>query len=156
MIRTESEYRAALKRLEQDRAFIAEQRRVLGEHGLDAASITRAMAPALSFHEQLKDEVEAYEQIVRGDITPIKDLTDIGRILIGLRIASRVTQRELAERLGVSESAVSRDERNEYQGVTVERAQRILDALNGKICLTAEPAFSEDASVGTVDVALMP
>jgi hypothetical protein len=29
----------------------------------------------------------------------------------------------------VHESQVSRDERNEYHGVTVERASRILDAL---------------------------
>jgi len=35
----------------------------------------------------------------------------------------------LAERLGVHESQVSRDERNEYNGVTVERADRILEAL---------------------------
>src|SRR4029079_10758009 len=40
-----------------------------------------------------------------------------------------LTQRELAERLGISESLVPRDERNEYHGITVERAQRILDAL---------------------------
>jgi hypothetical protein len=35
----------------------------------------------------------------------------------------------MAERLGAHESQVSRDERNEYHGVTVERASRILDAL---------------------------
>ena len=50
-------------------------------------------------------------------------------MLVALRIALRLTQRELAERLGVHESQVSRDERNEYHGITVERASRILDAL---------------------------
>jgi len=48
---------------------------------------------------------------------------------VALRIALGLTQRELAERLGVHESQVSRDERNEYHAVTVERASRILDAL---------------------------
>lgn len=33
------------------------------------------------------------------------------------------------ERLGVHESLVSRDERNEYHGITLDRAARILDAL---------------------------
>lgn len=39
-------------------------------------------------------------------------------------------QRELAERLGVSEAQVSRDEHNEYHGITVDRVQRVLDAMN--------------------------
>lgn len=40
-----------------------------------------------------------------------------------------MSQKELADRLGVSEAQVSRDERNEYHGITVERVRRILDAL---------------------------
>lgn len=42
---------------------------------------------------------------------------------------SGVSQRDLAERLGVHESQVSGNERNEYHGVTVERAGRVLEAL---------------------------
>jgi transcriptional regulator with XRE-family HTH domain len=44
-----------------------------------------------------------------------------------------MTQRELAEKLRVHESQVSRDERNEYHGITVERASRILDAIGAEI-----------------------
>jgi hypothetical protein len=36
------------------------------------------------------------------------------------RIAQGITQRELAKRLGLHESQVSRDERNEYFGITLE------------------------------------
>jgi len=35
----------------------------------------------------------------------------------------------LAQRLGVHESQVSRDERNEYHNITLDRAGRILDVL---------------------------
>lgn len=45
------------------------------------------------------------------------------------RLAAGLTQRELAAKLQVDESQVSRDERNEYHGVSVDRAVRILDAL---------------------------
>ena len=45
---------------------------------------------------------------------------------------------DLAERLGVNESSVSRDERNDYHGITVERANRIVAALNGRVRLEAE------------------
>lgn len=64
-----------------------------------------------------------------GDLRPLCRLTQIGRWLIGARIALRLTQQELAERLEVSATQVSRDERNDYHGITVERAQRILEAL---------------------------
>ncbi len=36
------------------------------------------------------------------------------------------------------ESQVSRDERNEYLGITIERAVKILDALNVRLHTTVE------------------
>jgi hypothetical protein len=144
MIRTESEYKSALERLKNDREFLEAQRQGLEGMGLQPHEVERGMQAAASFYEQLREEVDAYERIVRGDISPIQDLTSLGRMLIGLRIAGRVSQRELAERLKVSESAVSRDERNEYHGITLERAQRVLDALGGTICITAEPAETRE------------
>jgi ribosome-binding protein aMBF1 (putative translation factor) len=44
-----------------------------------------------------------------------------------------MSQRELAAKLEVHESQVSRDERNEYHGITVERVIKILDALGVKL-----------------------
>jgi len=41
--------------------------------------------------------------------------------------------------LGVSEAQVSKDERNEYHGITVEKAQRILEALGIKLISTVQP-----------------
>ena len=54
-------------------------------------------------------------------------------MLISVRIAQGISQRELAKRLGVHESQVSRDERNEYFGITLERAIKVLDTLNVKL-----------------------
>jgi len=56
-----------------------------------------------------------------------------GRLLIAARIANGLTQQELAERVGVSAAQVSRDERNEYHGIMVERAQLILDCLGERL-----------------------
>ena len=44
-----------------------------------------------------------------------------------------MSQRELAAKLEVHESQVSRDERNEYHGITVDRAIKILDTLGVKL-----------------------
>jgi transcriptional regulator with XRE-family HTH domain len=79
-----------------------------------------------------------YERVKRHDFEAIKDLTRIGRVLIALRIAQGLTQRDLATLLGVSEAVVSRDERSAYHGIGVERAQRILDALGAQIVTTVE------------------
>ena len=137
MIRTQAEYELARKRLADDISIMAEQQKRLAELGLDKEEVARAMEPAQSFHAQLAEEVEAYDRMKRGDLDPISDLQEIGRILIGLRIAQGLTQRQLAERLSVSESQVSRDERNDYHGITVERAQRIIDALRGSVRVQA-------------------
>ena len=59
-------------------------------------------------------------------------------MLIGLRIARGMTQRELARRMDVDETAVSRDERNEYHGITVERARKVLDALEVRLVTRVE------------------
>ncbi len=135
MIRTDAEYRQTVARLEQERDLLDRQRSKLVEMGFAGEQLERAMAPTLSFHQQLKEELEAYERLKRGDFEPIYNLTSIGGLLIGLRISSGISQRELADRLGVSESIVSRDEKNEYYGISVERAQKILTALQARIRL---------------------
>jgi ribosome-binding protein aMBF1 (putative translation factor) len=98
--------------------------------GLSEEEVRRALEPMLSFGAQLEEEVEWYERVRRRDFGIIRDLSAVGTLLIALRIANGLSQRELAEKLAVSEAQVSRDERNEYHGITVDRAQRVLDAMN--------------------------
>ncbi len=129
MIRNESEYQAVVQRIADEQAMLKEQRSQLKQMNLSTAEIKRAMDPLRSFHEQLKEEVAYYERLRRGEFDELTNFEGVGRLLIALRIARGLNQRELAERLGVHESAVSRDERNEYHGVTVERVSRVLTAL---------------------------
>jgi transcriptional regulator with XRE-family HTH domain len=55
------------------------------------------------------------------------------RILIGLRIYANLSQRKLAALLDIDESQVSRDERNEYRNITLERASRIVEILRAQV-----------------------
>ena len=130
MIRSEKEYREAVERLRQDEEIIALQKEKLEGLGLLEEEVGRALEPMLSFRAQLEEEVEWYEKVRRRDFGVIRDLSAVGTLLIALRIANGLSQRELAEKLGVSEAQVSRDERNEHHGITVDRAQRVLDAMN--------------------------
>ena len=138
MIRSEHEYRAALSRYRQEREEAERRREALLTHGLATDQIEAAMQPVVTFHAQLGEELTWYEGVRRGDIAPVRRLADLGRLLIALRIASGLSQKQLAHRLHVSEAAVSRDERNEYHGITLERAQRVLDALGASIAATVE------------------
>lgn len=130
MIRSEKEYREAVERLRQDEEVLALQKEKLEGLGLSEVEVRRALEPMLSFRAQLEEEVEWYERVRRREFGIIRDLSAVGTLLIALRIANGLSQRELAEKLGVSEAQVSRDERNEYHGITVDRAQRVLDAMN--------------------------
>lgn len=146
MIRNEAEYQEALSRLEEERQRLDEHRAHLSGMGLVDEELKRALDPLRSFHLQLEEEVQSYERLKRGDIGELLNLHGLGQALIALRIARGLTQRELAARLDVHESQVSRDERNEYHGITVERASRILDALNVRLrSLFEQPILPNDS-----------
>ncbi len=138
MIKTESEYQECLRRLQQDFEFVAAQRKALEKTGLGIEEIERALEPSLSFNEQLKEEVEWYEHVKRRDFGAIRNLNGLGRLLIALRIANGLSQAELARKLNVDESQISRDERQEYHSITVERAQKILNAMGEHLILRVE------------------
>lgn len=133
MIRNDAEYKEAVTRITEEKRRLAEQQSKLKEMGLSREEIKRATDPMRSFHLQLEEEVESYERLQRGEFAELKNLRGLGGMLIALRIAQGLTQRELAERLEVHESQVSRDERNEYHGITVDRASRILEALGVEV-----------------------
>jgi ribosome-binding protein aMBF1 (putative translation factor) len=138
MIRNESEYQQAQDNIAAERSRFAEHPKDWARQGYTANQIAKLMEPLESLHEQLIEEVETYERLKRGQFKEFENLQELGQILIGLRIARGMTQRELARNLKVDESLVSRDERNEYHGITVERAKKVLDALGVRLVTRVE------------------
>ena len=139
MIRTESEYSEAVERISAERKRLNEHHDRLLAEGLPADQVKRVMDPMLSFHEQFVEEVAAYERMRRGDFAELDNLHGLGQMLIGLRIYLGISQRDLAQRLQVHESQVSRDERNEYRGISLEKASAIFEALQVHVKTTVEP-----------------
>jgi ribosome-binding protein aMBF1 (putative translation factor) len=133
MIRNEAEYKEAVARLSAEESRLSEHRARLKEAGLSNEEIKRVIDPMQSFHLQLAEEVESYERLRRREFEELENFRGVGRLLVALRIAQGITQRELARRLGVNESQVSRDERNEYFGITLERASRVVEALGLRV-----------------------
>jgi predicted XRE-type DNA-binding protein len=140
MIRNETEYKEATQRIREEKSRLDQQEEKLKEMGMSDDEMKRAMDPMRSFHAQLEEEVASYERLKRCEFDEIQNLQGLGNLLVGLRIARGVSQRELANRLGIHESQVSRDERNEYHNVTIDRAARILAALGVEVRTRVELA----------------
>lgn len=141
MIRTDREYSELKQRLSEARQLLEKQRKHFESMGLTKDEVKRALAPTISFQKQQLEELEFYERLKDGKIPKsFYSFDSIGTLLIAARIARGWTQRELADKLGVSESVVSRDEKNEYHGITKERAARLCAALSLNIKYQGELA----------------
>lgn len=88
-----------------------------------------------SWIETLREQIDHYEKLRDGQITSreITSLHELPTALIEARIAARLTQRQLAERIGVAEQQIQRWEANGYSGVNLDRLQSIADALSVQI-----------------------
>lgn len=132
MIRTEREYRAVLQDLEAAKASSRRFRATISTEGYARDEIEALMAPVGMHLRDLEQEVRVYEDTRTGHVPPVS-IGEVGRLLTSLRIAHDLTQSELAGKLGVHWTQVSRDERNDYHGITADRLNRILDTLGEDI-----------------------
>jgi hypothetical protein len=74
MIRNETECQEASKRLGDELKRLDVHRARLKETGLRDVEVKRVIDPLESFHHQLKEEVEAYERLKRGEFEELDNL----------------------------------------------------------------------------------
>ncbi|MCL4204824.1 MAG: helix-turn-helix domain-containing protein [Pirellulaceae bacterium] len=151
MLKNETEYRRAVQEVTEQLGRLEQQIERLRRESLSDEQVRVAMEPLWAYHRQLAGEIERYERINRGEFDVLRNLDRLGELLIAVRIYLGLTQAELTERLGVDPSVDCRDERNEYHGVTLERAAKILNAMHvevpghGLATLPRETPSSHDA-----------
>lgn len=136
MIRNESEYRFAVAQFTTEAQRIEAQLQSLHAMNLAPEVIERVTASLSAAQQQRAEEIECYTQAKHCERIDLDDLGGLARTIIEMRIAQGISQRELADRLGVSEATLSRSEHREYSGLTLERAARLLEALDVEIKLT--------------------
>ena len=88
--------------------------------------------------DELRGQLERYDDLRSGRVgqRTLHSLRELPIALIEARIAARLTQRELAQGLGVPEQQVQRWEANAYAGVGIERMQEIADVLKLEVLET--------------------
>jgi hypothetical protein len=83
----------------------------------------------------LREQLDQYEALKAGKVKrrKINSLRELPVLLIEGRIAAGLTQRQLAERLGLQEQQIQRYESTLYSGVGLDRLQDVADALGLEI-----------------------
>jgi HTH-type transcriptional regulator / antitoxin HipB len=84
---------------------------------------------------ELKQEISEYEQLKSGNILTFSLglIEDLPTTLIKARIAAGLTQKDLAEKIGVQEQQIQRYESNHYGSASFDRLRTIASALKVEI-----------------------
>jgi transcriptional regulator with XRE-family HTH domain len=103
----------------------------MSEAGIDPI-ILQAQREAAEFQiRELQAQVDDYIKLRSGKVREfrIASLSELPNALISCRIASGMTQRELADRLSLKEQQIQRYEMQSYQGASFSRIADIADAV---------------------------
>jgi transcriptional regulator with XRE-family HTH domain len=137
MIRNERQYKITKSQAEDFKSAIE---LLIDERVPDSASVDylrwKLQHDAIkSQFQDLTADIQEYEALQSSDSTvmEINSLDDLPTALIQARIASGLTQKQLADRVGVKEQQIQRYEANAYAGAALERIQTILTALGAKL-----------------------
>ena len=138
MITNERQYRITKAELRRFEEALAAQAAAGPSPNVHPRIHQALMDATASERDELRAQLARYEDLRSGRVVQrtLHSLRELPVALIEARIAARLTQRELAERLGLPEQQVQRWEANEYASVGVDRLQTIADALGVQVLET--------------------
>ena len=132
MIKNERQYRITKAQVQKFAQALAETRaKAMASEALHPL-LRKAEQDALrSQWETLQSEIQDYEALLAGQQQSFQldSFDDLPRTLIKARIASGLSQRELAARLGLKEQQIHRYEATEYASASMARVSAIIQAL---------------------------
>lgn len=136
MIKNERQYRitrAQVAKFEQalaetERKEKAQEAPSAGVHPLLQQAQTAALR---SQRDTLREELTEYEALRSGGrrVFLSSSFDELPRTLIQARIAAGLSQKDLAERLGVKEQQVQKYEATDYTSASLERVRAVIRAL---------------------------
>ncbi|HSS52713.1 MAG TPA: helix-turn-helix transcriptional regulator [Thermoanaerobaculia bacterium] len=158
MIKNEREYRitkAQANKFEHSLSRLAAAEAVVGLHPL----IQKAQRDALQSQlDALREQIAEYEALRSGQqaVISLNSLEELPQALIRARIAAGLTQRDLAERMGLKEQQIQRYEATEYASADLARVNEVARALGLRvredIFLNNSPQPSEELLVRLKDL----
>lgn len=120
------------------KAYELEEQAQNQDDGLDRAALLELLS-------DIRYEIEEYRDIVNGLVSKfqLEGLDDLADGLAKARLASGITQSELAHRLEVSEQMVQRDETGGYERASLARLVDVVDALDFRFEGVLRPISSD-------------
>ena len=134
LIKNDDQRQKTLKQIEGLKAQID---RIRQKHGPERA---RHFATAAGRQiKEFEEQVKAYDQLKQEGLGASRpqDVSEIGTYLIRARVASGMTQAELAKQLDVSQPMVHKYEVAEYQGANIQTLAEVAKALNVSLDIEA-------------------
>ena len=135
MIKNERQYKFTKAQVERFERTLAELRSRRPEDTDLHPLVAKAQEDAVSGQiVDLKEELHIYESMRAGafSLEQLEVVSELSNMLIGARIAQGISQRELAERIGLKEQQIQRYEATDYTSASLSRIREVVSGLSGK------------------------
>ena len=136
MIKNERQYRITKAQAQKFQLALTQLKAGAEESAQLPPRLRQAEMDAIeSQWESLQAEITEYEALLNGRQKSFSpgSFEELPRMLIKARIASGLTQRELAGRLGLKEQQIQRYEATEYASASLSRVNAVIQALNVEV-----------------------
>ncbi len=133
MIKNEMQYRITRAQAERFERTLAELRSDNGGDRDFHPLIVKAREDAISSQiEDLRSELREYEDLRDGkfDMTELGMVSSLPETLIKARIAPGMSQRELAERIGLKQQQIQHYEATDYASASLSRIREVISGLD--------------------------
>lgn len=97
---------------------------------------------------ELKSQLDFYESLIEGKISYLKstNFKNISKILIATRLSKKMSQKELADKIGIQEQQIQRYEMEDYEGASLTRIVEVVMALDIELQFENVQLFSTSES----------
>lgn len=129
MIKNERQYKITRAKADEVRVELAAVECVAAPEGVSSEMRALQVEALRGTLGDLEAELAEYDALHDATLIEATGIGEFPTALIRARIARGLTQRELAERVGLAEQAIQRYEAGDYAGVSFARLVEIADAL---------------------------
>jgi DNA-binding XRE family transcriptional regulator len=136
MIKNEHQYQITKAATEKFESALARLTASAHQSGSPHSLLWKVQTEALQSQlDKLHSEIEEYELLSSGkqSVLELQSLEELPFSLIKARIAAGLTQKDLANRLGLPEQQVQRYEANDYASANFSRVLEVSRALGIKV-----------------------
>jgi len=128
-ITTDKAYRHTLRTVEELERSLTEYR-VRGGHDLEPGMRQLVMDSMQALIEEWGEQAREYEALKSGNVPlTLRSLRELPLVLVRARVAAGLSQKQLAQRLGLKAQQIQRYEATRYRTITLGRMLEVAEAL---------------------------